>query len=112
MDNSHTGFIARYRDGTIIPEKNNFYDSQLKKICATNWHQINKEKLQRLELWWKGYCRAKIDNIHNIKEWIFYHTAIYDSSMHKSVTLSRTIGYIDKSGAYTYTILESNGDLS
>lgn len=110
---SFTGFKAIYADGEVIEEKNDFFDPELKRTCATNWHQVDQKKLHTLELWWKGERKAMIskDLIPNITSWIFFHTGSQDSTGQRKV-LSRTIGSRNGFTDINVTMDEETGTLS
>jgi hypothetical protein len=56
-----TGFVARYKNGATIYEKEDYFSKKLNKKCATNWEEVDKSKLASLELLWKGQSKIKID---------------------------------------------------
>lgn len=104
--NSHkeyTGFLAHYDDGRVIKERENYHSKKLKRKCATNWLEINKDKLTALELVWHGQSKAKIEKecpkesdrgTLKPSQWFFSHYGYMDLSKRQIVVVARNIGYV------------------
>lgn len=105
-----TGFIAYYKNGRIIKEKNFFFNNKLNRVCATNWYEIDKNQLIQLDLWWNGEKKERIKKHPDIQNWIFYHTGQSDSNGYS--ILSRSIGYSGPRGQYIASIDEKTGEYS
>jgi len=112
---SFTGFIAHYSNGVSIKEKENYLSKSLKKTCATNWSEIDKNKLVALELVWNDQSKITIDttNYPHIKptDWFFTQTAFFDMKSRKVVILSRNIGFKKDNITQIYSVEESTGRL-
>ena len=111
--NNFTGFVATYDDGTTVNQKENFFSKKRNKQSRTNWLDIDKEKLVKLELFWKGVPSACIDKKEHPylspDDWYFTHTGYMDIEDHKIVVLSRNIGF-RKDGLLTiFSVVEDNG---
>lgn len=111
-----TGFIAYYDDGKVIKERENFQSKKLNKKLATNWAEINKNKLIALELVWKNQTKVRIDKIppketqapyKDIKadEWFFSQKGYVDMGSRDIVVIARNIGYI-KDGIINITSVD------
>jgi hypothetical protein len=118
-ENKFTGFIGHYDNKTIV-EKENFYSKKLNKRCATNWAEIDKNKLIALELLWQGKSIIKIDkeNYPHIKpeDWFFTQTGIYNIKDKKIKdkkikVLARNIGYKKDNITQVYSVEEETGIL-
>jgi hypothetical protein len=113
--NAFTGFIAYYKDGRSVQEKENYFSKKLKKICATNWAEIDKEKLVALELLWRGQSIIKINKTDcpgmTPNDWFFTQSAIFEMKNRKLTILSRNIGYKKGNTTQIYSVEESSGRL-
>jgi len=113
--NNFTGFLATYLNGSTIKQKENFYSKKRDKKSKTNWLGVDKEKLVKLELYWKGVPIASIDkeehpNI-NPEDWYFTHTGYMDINNRDIKILSRNIGF-KKDGLLTiFSVSEKEGIL-
>ena len=114
-NSNFTGFKATYQDGSTIVEKENFFSKKLGKKCMTNWAEIDKENLKRIELYWKGIPTAAIDKADypNLlaSDWYFFHTGFMDISDRKIKTQSRCIGYKEDGIVTIFSIDEGSGVL-
>jgi len=114
-NNKFVGFIAHYDNNKTIVEKENFYSKKLDKKCATNWTEIDKNKLIALELIWQGKSIIKIDkkNYPYIKpeDWFFTQTGIYNIKDKKIKVLARNIGYKKDKITQVYSVEEETGIL-
>ena len=114
-----TGFIIYYDNGKIINERENFYSRKLKKKCATNWAEIDKERIQKIELVWRGSYKAHIDKTSQDPllpyttllpdQWFFSHSGYCDLSTKKVVVVSRNIGYVINNICYIRSVEEATG---
>ena len=100
-----TGFVAYYDDGKVIKERENFQSKKLNRKLATNWAEINKNKLIALELQWKNQVKARIDKVPPKKaeapykvlkpsDWFFSQKGYIDMGSRQIVIIARNIGYI------------------
>jgi hypothetical protein len=103
----------------VITEQNNFFDETLKRTCATNWHQVDKENLKTLELWWHDERKAIVEDKPKEFEWVFFHTGSMASSDPGPVIISRTVGYKKPSKAphagediHYFTVDEITGEFT
>lgn len=112
---SFTGFIAHYANKSLVKEKENYYSNKLKKKCATNWSEIDKNQLVALELLWEGKSIIKIDqkSYPHIKSenWFFTQTGIYDLKERKVKVLARNIGFKKDKIIQVYSVEEETGIL-
>ena len=113
--NSFTGFVAYYTDGKSVKEKENFYSHKLEKNCATNWCEIDKNKLIALEMVWNGSVKIRIDKKEypHIKpeDWFFTQSGIYNLKERKIRVLARNIGYKKDNITQVYSVDEETGIL-
>jgi hypothetical protein len=105
------GFVARYQIGDPVYERNGFPDEQ-GRVRATNWSEVNLEKVEILELWWQGDVRVVLDkgDLEGLTEWIFFHTGISDGK--QASIQSRTIGFWAGGERYLATVDEKTGRLT
>ena len=110
------GFVAWYKDGKIVQEKEDYLSKTLNKQCATNWAEIDKDKLVALELIWQNDSKIKIDikDYPHITpyDWFFSQTAYFDMKSRKKAIVSRNIGYKKNSIIQIYSVEENTGVLS
>lgn len=110
-----TGFIVHYEDGRKVREKENFFSQTLKKVCATNWTEINKELIIKIELYWNGEKKIDVtkEEFPNIKadDWYFSHRGCYDMSSRQIKILSRNIGYREKGLLNIFSVMEDTGEI-
>jgi hypothetical protein len=115
LKNNFTGFIAHYNNGKSVKEKEDYFSKLLKKVCATNWAEVDKEKLVALELVWKNQSKININikDYPHIKpsDWFFTQTAFFEMKSRKTVIISRNIGYKKDNITQVYSVEESNGKL-
>jgi len=111
IDPPHTGFVAHYRSGELVFERNWYTDSQ-NRIRATNWSEVNLDQVIRLELRWQGEPRAILDleDLEKHSEWIFFHTGIFDGK--NNSIQSRSIGFMAGGEQYLATVDEKTGHLT
>ena len=116
LHRNFTGFIAYYEDGKSVKEKENYFSKTLKKNCATNWAEINKEKLVALELFWRGQSIIKIDKSEHPEitpnDWFFTQSAIFEMKNRKLTILSRNIGYKKGNILQIFSVEETSGRLT
>ena len=108
-----TGFIATYEDGSTVEQKENFFSKKQNKKCKTNWLDIDKGKLVKLELFWKGVPSASISKEDHPyispDDWFFSHTGYMDIHSRNIKVLDRNIGF-KKDGILTvFSVHEDNG---
>lgn len=115
-ENNFTGFVAYYGDNKIILEKENYVDKKTGQKKATNWSEINKDKLTALELIWHGESKIKIDKKEQSHigpdDWFFTQTAFFDMTKQQIVVIGRNIGYKKGGVIQVYTVVEETGILS
>ena len=113
--NNFTGFIAHYKDGRKVREKEDYFNKKLNKKCATNWAEINKDLLVAIELLWDGKSRIKITKEEyphiNSKDWLFFQTGYFDLKSKGVTVLGRSIGFIKDDMENIFSIDETNGIL-
>jgi hypothetical protein len=78
-------------DGDIVLERNGYWSAELGRECATNWHEVPKDKVDALALLWKGRIVAFIERSPETVSWVFSHTGSMDTSGSVKI-LSRNIG--------------------
>jgi len=107
----HTGFVARYRSGETVFEKNRYVDAA-GRVRATNWSEVNLDQVETLELWWRGDLRASLDSadLERPSGWIFFHTGISDGKQNS--LQSRSIGFMAGGEQYLATVDEKTGRLT
>jgi hypothetical protein len=114
MRDDFTGLVAHYDDGTVVEEKNYFFNERLNKRCATNWSEIDLNKVTTLELYFKGVSKAKIskEDYPEItpQDWVFYHTGVSDLTGDPT-TICRNIGYKKDGLVYVSSVDEQSGAL-
>jgi len=108
-----TGFIAHYSDGNQVKEKNNYYSKKAGCKKATNWHEVDKDKITALELFWKGESKIKIDKSEHAHitsaDWFFSHFGCLDMENHQTKVISRNIGFVKGDIINIYCVLEDTG---
>jgi hypothetical protein len=116
----HNGFIAYYSDGKVIKERENFFSKVLNKKCSTNWAEIDKSKLVKLELVWqnqvKGYitCTPHPDAFNtkytlSPQDWFFSHNGYFDLGSKSIVVVARNIGYTENGYTNILSVAEQTG---
>jgi hypothetical protein len=114
--NKFTGFLAYYDDGKIVQEREDYFSKPLNKQCATNWAEINKDKLSALELIWQDQPKIKIDikDYPHIKpaDWFFTQSAYFEMKSRKLTIVARNIGFKKDNIIQVYSIEEATGTLS
>lgn len=113
------GFVATYTTGNKVFEKNDYFSRKLNKKCATNWAEIEKDKLVSLELYWDSKSIIKIDKapseMHKFeltpKDWFFSHKGYLDMGTQKVNIISRNIGYIENGILNVFSVMEGSGEL-
>lgn len=112
---SFTGFIAHYGPKKKILEKENYFSKKLGHNKATNWSEIDKDKMTALELIWHDKSKIKIDKKEypHIKpdDWFFSQHATFDMESQSIVVVSRNIGYKKGDIIQIYTVEEETGIL-
>lgn len=115
VEANFTGFIATYESGDIVKQKENFFSKKRGKRCRTNWLDIDKEKLVRLELFWKGCPIVHLSKDEHPEispeDWYFTHTGYMDIHDRTIKVLNRNIGF-KKDGLLTiFSVSEAEGTL-
>ena len=113
-ENNFTGFIAYYGPKKKVFEKENYTDKSGNKK-ATNWSEIDKEKLTALELVWRGSSKIlikKSDYPHmQGTDWFFTQSAFLDMATQKIRVVARNIGYRKEGIIQIFTVEEDTGTL-
>lgn len=113
-ENNFTGFVAYYNNRKV-KEKENYFSKEHNQKKATNWSEINKNKLTALELLWHGKSKIKISKEEypkiKPKDWFFSHSAIYDMESQKIRTVARNIGFKKDKIINIFTVEEKSGNL-
>lgn len=116
----YTGFIAYYGENKVIKEREDFFSKKLDKKCATNWAEIDKEKLTKLELIWndqpKGFIsKTPVKNSFNTshtlspQNWFFSQKGYYDLGNRNIIVVARNIGYIENGIINILSVVEQSG---
>lgn len=106
-----TGFRALDRKFLeIATEQSDIYDPEQNKICATNWHMVNKSDVSTLQIWWHGEMKGELSKEDlPVKQWIFYHSAVVEPGKQKEI-ISRSIGCeLDSKTQIIITVNEKTG---
>lgn len=114
-----TGFVAIYKNNKKIYEKENFYSKKLKKFLATNWLEVDKEKLEILQLYWKGQKKAEItkkpSDLHKnelkAEDWFFSQKGYFDINENKIKIISRNIGFKENNLLHIISVQEETGEV-
>lgn len=114
---SFTGFIAYYEHGKTVKERENYFSKKLNKECATNWCEIDKNKLIALELVWRGSSKVKIDKVPSDKshhplspeDWFFSQNGYFDLGSKSITVVARNIGYKENGIIAIFKVEEENG---
>ena len=113
-NDNFTGFVAHYKDGTAIWEKDNYYDGSVGRNRATNWAAIDQNAVDSLELWWRGSLKERLAG-ENFVKWVFFNTAAMSPGSPPKI-ISRTIGFVRKAGVndmeFITTVNEETGKAS
>ena len=107
------GFLVVYEDGSQVSEKNNFWSETLQRVSATNWHEVDQNRISRISLYWKGSLVISLDKKEVRPEtWFFSHTGALQVSGGSKVTIvSRNIGFVREGRKYLYKVVEDTGAL-
>jgi hypothetical protein len=112
-DEKFTGFVAYYDNGNTVKERNNYLCAKTSNVKSTNWSEIDKERLVALELFWNGESKIKIDKIRypDLKpsDWYFSHLGSLDMNSHKTIVVSRNIGFIKDELLTVFCVQEQSG---
>lgn len=105
-----------YKDGTVVPERENYHSERLRRKMATNWLEVDKASIERLEIHWRGSKMASIKKADHPditpSDWFFSHTGCLDMATHSVRVVARNIGYKDRSGlTNVISIRESDGTM-
>jgi len=111
--NKFSGFIAYYDNGKVVKEKELFYSTILKRNLATNWAEIKKERLNKLELHWNGNFKVSVSKEEfpfiNPEDWFFSHSGAMDLKNRKVQVVSRNIGYKKDGILQIFSVYEVTG---
>lgn len=114
---SFTGFVAHYENGRKLYEKENYFSKKLNKKCATNWAEIDKSRLVKLELFWNGDLKAAVSKKPlkgkplelSASDWFFSQKGYIDMGTKKMLVIARNIGYIEDGIAHITSVVEQTG---
>lgn len=111
----HTGFIAHYESGSSKKELD-YYVGKDGKLKATNWHEVNLDKLTALELVWRGESKITIrkEDHPGIKQgdWYFTCSGTVDiKNPDRPTIIARNIGYRVGNILHLFTVEEASGIL-
>lgn len=117
VKDSFTGFVAHYENGRQLYEKENYFSKKLNKKCATNWAEIDKSRLVKLELFWNGTLKAGIskkpfkDKPFELSpsDWFFSQKGYIDMGTKKMLVIARNIGYIHEGVIHITSVVEKTG---
>jgi hypothetical protein len=114
-----SGFVAYYDDGTIIKEREDFFSKKLTKKCSTNWAEIDRERLVKLELLWNDESKGFISKIPsensfnnctiNPQDWFFSQKGYFDLGGKKIIVVARNIGYVNSGILHIFSVVELTG---
>lgn len=115
-----SGFIAYYSNGKVVHERENYFSRLRNKKCATNWGEIDKGALIKLELYWKDELKGFITKeslsnsfnpspITSPNNWFFSQKGYFDLGSRNIIVVSRNIGYIADGVARVLSVLEDSG---
>ena len=112
----HTGFVAYYESGMVVCEENTYFSKSSGRTKATNWSEVEKDKLVALELLWNGEIKARVDKVKyphlTPSDWYFSHYGSLEMSTHKTQVVSRNIGYYKDSLLTLFRVEEKSGVLN
>jgi hypothetical protein len=107
---THTGFKVTYDKGEVW-EKDRYVNRG--KTYATNWHTVDRTRIQQLELYWKGKQVAELKRQDDTKDWVFFLTGATDLFDDSVEILFRTIGIVDTDGqTHKVTVEEKTGEIT
>lgn len=114
VPDSFTGFLATYDDGSFEIERENYHSEKLHRPMATSWPEIDRTRLVRLDLYWRGKKMASVSkNEHphmTADDWFFSQTGYMDIQRNSVRVISRNIGYKGDDGLlYITSVYEANG---
>jgi hypothetical protein len=114
-----TGFVAYYDDGKIVKEREDYFSKALNKKCATNWAEIDKDKLSKLEIVWrdeiKGFLsKAPTADSFNTnplqpQDWFFSQKGYFDLGPRQIIVVARNIGYVESGIVNILSVIEATG---
>jgi hypothetical protein len=104
----------------VIHEREDFFSDKLSRKCATNWAEIDRDRLSALELSWHGAVKSRIDkiptsasfNVHKTMapaDWFFSQKGYFDMSTKKVVVIARNIGYRENGTLHIASVFEETG---
>lgn len=113
-DHNYTGFVAHYGPKKTVLEKEDYINKSGQRK-ATNWSELNKEKMTGLELVWRGSSKIRIDKKDyphiGPDDWFFTQTAFFDMKEQKVKVVGRNIGYKKDGIIQVFTVEEQTGIL-
>ena len=115
-----SGFIAHYETGKAIKEVENFFSKKLNKPCATNWAEIEKRLLCKIELYWNDSLKGVItkepsknsfntDHVLAPSDWFFSQKGYFDLGSRTIKVIARNIGYVKDSVTHILSVNEDTG---
>lgn len=115
-ESKFTGFVAYYGEKKAIREKENYLDKSTNQKKATNWSEIDKNRLTSLELVWNDASKIRIDKKDHpdIKpeDWFFSQHAFHDMANQELSIVKRNIGYKKDGVLQVYSVDEKTGILN
>ena len=114
-NNTHTGFVAHYESGSQKLELDYFINREGERK-ATNWYEVNLEKLQTLELLWHGESKVRVSKEDipgiNPEDWYFTCSGTADiANPDKPIIIARNIGYRKGKILFLFTVEEDTGNV-
>jgi hypothetical protein len=117
-----TGFVAHFSNGKSVKEREFFFSKKLNKNLATNWAELDKNLLIRLDLIWNDQLKAQIDKVPTPSsfnkgkalspgDWFFSQKGYLDMGTRKIKVISRNIGYIEDGILNIISVQEETGAL-
>jgi hypothetical protein len=100
--------------GKVVWEKNNYWSDKQRKILATNWSEIDKDKIEAMALYWKGRLALYLTKAEHLPDkWVFSHTGMLQTGVSQNVQIvSRNIGFERGGIRYMFRVSEADGRLS
>jgi hypothetical protein len=114
-DSGFSGFVAVYENGESVHERENYYSSTLRRKMATNWLEIDKDKIVTLELFYRGKKMVSIKKSEHPEilpaDWFFSHTGCLDMATHEVKVVARSIGYRTGQVTNVVSVFEADGTM-
>lgn len=111
VNSNFTGFKVTYPDGSFVLESP---DNSVKGK-RTNWHTVDTDRIETLELFWGGISIVSIDKKDHPEvsgdDWFFSHTGYTDIDSRDITVVSRNIGFREDGALTVFSVDENDGTL-